>query len=40
LDKLSPEFVRGAIADLAIKDRYRTLAQTALDRSKEILRAV
>jgi hypothetical protein len=40
LDKLSPEFVRGAIAELAIKDQYRALAQTALDRTKEILRAV
>jgi Nucleotidyl transferase AbiEii toxin, Type IV TA system len=40
LDKLSPKFVRAAIAELAIKDQYRALAQTALDRTKEILRAV
>jgi hypothetical protein len=40
LDKLRPEFVRGAIAELAIKDPYRSLIETALDRSKEILRAV
>jgi hypothetical protein len=40
LDKLSPEFMRGAIAELAIKDQYRSLVQTGLDRSKEILRAV
>jgi hypothetical protein len=40
LAKLSPEFVRGATAELAIKDRYKSLAETALDRTKEILRAV
>lgn len=37
---LRPRFVNDAIADLTIKDRYKELAKTALERSKEILRAV
>jgi len=40
MEKLNPEFVNGSIADLAIKDQYKELAKTALDKSKKILRAV
>ncbi len=40
MKRLNPGFVRDSIGDLAIKDRYRTLAKTALERSEEILRAV
>jgi hypothetical protein len=38
--KLNPEFVNNAIAELAIKDPYRSIAKTAFERTKEILRAV
>jgi hypothetical protein len=40
MERLNPEFVRNSIADLAIKDRCKALAKTAVERSKEILRAV
>ena len=40
IDKMNAEFVNGAIAQLAIKDQYKWLAKTALERSKTILRAV
>lgn len=40
IEKLNPEFVNNAIAELAIKDPYRSVAKTALNRTKEILRAV
>jgi hypothetical protein len=39
IDKLKPDFVNRAIADLAIKNGYKGVAQKALQRSKEILRA-
>jgi hypothetical protein len=32
--------VNGAIADLAIKEEYKTIAKTAFERSKEVLRTV
>jgi hypothetical protein len=40
LDKLNPEFVNSAIAQLAIKDKYHSVAKTALEQTKKILRAV
>ncbi|ANW05192.1 hypothetical protein LMTR13_01440 [Bradyrhizobium icense] len=40
LDKLNPDFVNGAIADLAIKTPYKSIAGTAIERTKTILRAV
>lgn len=40
LDKLNPDFVNGAIADMAIKDPYKSIANTALERAKTILRNV
>ena len=40
LDRLKPTFVNAAIADLMIKDEYLALAETSLDRTKEVLRSV
>jgi Nucleotidyl transferase AbiEii toxin, Type IV TA system len=40
IDKLNPDFVNAAIAQLLIKDAYKAVAQTALDRTKELLKAV
>jgi len=40
LDKLNPDFVNGAIADLAIKDLYKSIATTAIERARTILGAV
>lgn len=40
LDRLNPDFVSAAIADMAIKDRYKSIAKTAIERTKAILHAV
>jgi hypothetical protein len=40
IDKLNADFVNNAIAELAIRDSYREIAKTAIEGSKEILRAV
>jgi nucleotidyltransferase AbiEii toxin of type IV toxin-antitoxin system len=40
MDKLNPDFVNRAIAQLSIKERYISVARTAIERTKEILRAV
>ncbi|MCP1728856.1 3-methyladenine DNA glycosylase Mpg [Bradyrhizobium japonicum] len=40
IDKPNPEFVRDAIESLIIRDSYQGVAAEALDRAKEILRAV
>ncbi|MFQ3455817.1 hypothetical protein PMN64_21245 [Bradyrhizobium sp. UFLA01-814] len=40
IDKLNPEFVRGAIDSLIIRDGHKEVAAKALDRAKQILRAV
>jgi len=40
LDKLNPDFVNAAIAQLSIKDKYHSVARTALEQTKAILRAV
>lgn len=40
IDRLNADFVNGAIAQLAIKDRYKEVAKAAIPRSREILRAV
>jgi hypothetical protein len=40
IDKMHAEFVNGAIAQLAINDPYKGLAETALERTRRILRAV
>ena len=40
MDKLNPEFVERAISQLAIKPEYETIAKTACDRAREVMRAV
>ena len=40
IDKLNPAFVNSAIAQLSIKDKFRSLARTALHQTKKFLRAV
>jgi hypothetical protein len=40
LEKLNPAFVNQAIANLAIKSKYEWVSKTAIERTKEILRAV
>jgi len=40
MDKLNPDFVNRAIGQLSIKGRYNAIAKTAIERTKEILRAV
>jgi len=40
LDKLNPDFVNAAIAQLSIRDKYRSVAEKALERAKAILQAV
>jgi hypothetical protein len=40
IDKLNPDFVNGAIAQLSIRDKFRPIAKTALQQTRELLRAV
>ncbi len=40
MERLNPDFANKAIADLAIKPKYKTISKTAIERAKEILRAV
>jgi hypothetical protein len=40
IDKLNPDFVNAAIAQLSIKDKYHSVAKTALAQTKKILRSV
>jgi hypothetical protein len=40
IDKLNPDFVNSAIAQLSIKDKFRSVAKTALQQTRELLRAV
>lgn len=40
IDKLKPDFVGAAIDQLSIKDAYRRIANTALEKTKDLLRAV
>ncbi len=40
IDRLNPVFVENAIAQLSIKDKFKSVAKTALQRTKEVLRAV
>jgi len=40
MDRVHVDFVNGAIAELAIKEPYKEIAKTAIQRSKDILRAV
>lgn len=40
IDRLNPDFVRATIAELAIKDQFKPIADTALHDAKELLRLV
>jgi len=40
MDRLNPEFVSRAISQLAIRPQYDTVARTAHDRAKNIMRAI
>lgn len=40
IDKLKPDFVGAAINQLSIKDAYGRIANTALEKTKDLLRAV
>jgi Nucleotidyl transferase AbiEii toxin, Type IV TA system len=40
LQLLNPEFVNNAISELQLREKFRPLAETAIERAKEILRAV
>ncbi len=40
LDALNPEFVRRAIAELIIKEKFLPLTDIALERAKQVLQAV
>jgi hypothetical protein len=40
LNKLNPDFVNAAIAQLSIRDKYQSVAKTALERAKAVLLAV
>jgi hypothetical protein len=40
MDKLNPDFVKGAISQMPIKDRYAAMTKTSLEGVKEILQAV
>jgi hypothetical protein len=38
--RLNPSFVKATIAELAIRDEFKTTADTALERAKDILGAI
>jgi hypothetical protein len=40
IDRLNPDFVNNAIAQLSVKDRFRSVVKTALQQAKQLLRAV
>lgn len=40
MDRLNPEFVNGAVAQLSIKARYASLAKTSLEKAMRLLQAV
>jgi hypothetical protein len=40
MERLNPDFVNQAIAELAIKPKYATIAKSAMERAREILLAV
>lgn len=40
MERLNPDFVNRAVAQLAIKPKYEAIAKTAIERAKEILLAV
>lgn len=40
IDRLNPEFVNNAISELMIREKFQPIAKMAIERTKEILRAV
>jgi hypothetical protein len=40
IERLNPEFVNNTISQLLIREKFRAAANTAIERTKEILRAV
>ena len=40
IDKQNPDFVNATIRQLSIKDPYVEVSKTALEKTKELLRAV
>ena len=40
IDRLNPDFVSATIAELAIKDQFKPIADTAINDAKELLRLV
>lgn len=40
INRLNPDFVEHAIQQLAIKDKYKDVAKSAIEKAEEILRAV
>lgn len=40
IDKLKPDFVSAVINQLSIKDPYKLIANVALEKTRELLRAV
>lgn len=40
IDKLKPDFVNASIEQLLIRDAYKAVAKTALEKTKELLKAV
>jgi hypothetical protein len=40
MEKMNPKFVSDSIADLVIRDQYKEVAKTALEKSKKILGAI
>lgn len=40
IDKLKPDFVRAAIASLAVREKFKPICETAIERTIEILKSV
>jgi hypothetical protein len=40
LARLNPQFVNDAISQLQIRDKFRTVARSAMERAKQILRSL
>jgi len=40
IDRLKPDFVNAAIAELAIRDQFKPVAETALEDAKTLLRSI
>ena len=40
IDRLKPDFVNASIEQLLVKDAYKAVAKTALEKAKALLKAV